>query len=130
DVTLSPGLLLWITGGTGWLKSVPPRRYGEVCLLAVILLAVGLKAFGGNTGSPDTLPLLLYAPMPLLLWAAVRFGPRGAASALSFIACLSIWSAVHGRGPFTAQSLAENVLTLQLFLIVVAAPHPLLACLI
>src|SRR5215813_2617833 len=129
-LTLSPVLLIWITGGIGWLKSVPPRRYGEVCLLAVILLAVGLKAFGGDTGSPDNLPLLLYAPMPLLLWAAVRFGPRGAASALSFIACLSIWSAVHGRGPFTAQSLAENVLALQLFLIVMAVPLLVLAILI
>jgi PAS domain S-box-containing protein len=129
-LTLSPALLIWITGGIGWLKSVSPRRYGEACLLAVALLAVGLKAFGGDTGSPDSLPLLLYAPMPLLLWAAVRFGPRGAASALSFIACLSIWNAVHGRGPFTTQSPAENVLALQLFLVVAAVPLLVLAILI
>jgi PAS domain S-box-containing protein len=129
-LTLSPALLIWITGGIGWLKSVSPRCYGEACLLSVVLLAVGLKAFGRDTGSPDTLPLLLYAPMPLLLWAAVRFGLRGAASALSFIACLLIWNAVHGRGPFTAQSPAENVLALQLFLIVVAVPLLVLAILI
>ena len=97
-LTLSPALLIWITGGIGWLKLVSPRRYGEVCLLSIALLVVGLEAFGGEPGGPDNLPLLLYAPIPLLLWAAVRFGPRGAASALSFIACLSIWNAVHGRG--------------------------------
>lgn len=129
-LTLSPALLIWITGGVGWLKSASPRRYGEACLLSVVLLAVGLRAFGGDTGSPDNLALVLYAPMPLLLWAAVRFGPRGATTALSFIACLLIWNAVHGRGPFTEQSLAENVLDLQLFLIVVAVPLLVLAILI
>lgn len=41
-LTLSPALLLWVTGGVGWLKSVAPRRYGEACLLSVALLAVGL----------------------------------------------------------------------------------------
>jgi PAS domain S-box-containing protein len=129
-LTLSPALLSWITGGIGWLKSVSPRRYGEVCLLSMALLAVGLRAFGGESGGPDDLPLLPYAPIPLLLWAAVRFGPRGAASALSFIACISIWNAVHGRGPFTGQSPAENVLTLQLFLIGAAVSLLVLAVLI
>src|SRR5262245_51189478 len=76
-LTLSPALLIWITGGIGWLKSVSPRRYAEVCLLSLALLAVGLKAFGGEPGGPDNLPLSLYAPIPLLLWAAVRFGPCG-----------------------------------------------------
>jgi hypothetical protein len=54
----------------------------------------------------------------------------GAVSALSCIACLSIWYAVHGRGPFTEQSPDENVLTLQLFLIGVAACLLALALLI
>ena len=44
-LTLSPALLIWITGGIGWLKSVSPRRYGEVCLLSIALLVVGLEAF-------------------------------------------------------------------------------------
>jgi PAS domain S-box-containing protein len=129
-LTLSPALLIWITGGIGWLKSLSPRRWGEACLLSVSLLAIGLSAFGGDTGSPDNLTLLLYAPMPFLLWAAVRFGPRGAATTLTFIACLSIWNAVHGRGPFTEQSPAENVLDLQLFLVVVSVPLLVLAFLI
>jgi PAS domain S-box-containing protein len=129
-LTLSAALLSWITGGTGWLKSVSPRRYGEVCLLSIALLAAGLIAFGGESGGPDNLPLLPYALIPLLLWAAVRFGPRGAASALSFIAFVSIWNAVHGRGPFTEQSPAENVLTLQLFLIGLAVSLLVLAVLI
>jgi PAS domain S-box-containing protein len=129
-LTLSPALLIWITGGLGWLKAASPGRYGEGCLLAAVLVAVGLTTFGGNIGSPENLPLLLYAPMPLLLWAAIRFGPRGAATALSFIAGLAIWNAVQGRGPFTAQSPAENVLALQLFLIMVAVPLLVLAILI
>jgi PAS domain S-box-containing protein len=129
-LTLSPALLIWIRGGIGWLKSVAPWRYGEACLLSIALLVVGIEVLGGEPGGPDNLPLFLSAPIPLLLWAAVRFGPCGAASALSFIACLSIWNAVHGRGPFTEQSPAENVLTLQFFLIGVAVSLLVLAILL
>jgi two-component system sensor histidine kinase UhpB len=43
------------------------------------------------------------------------------------MALLAIWNAIHGRGPFTAMSQAENVLSLQIFLIVMTVPLLLLA---
>jgi PAS domain S-box-containing protein len=73
---------------------------------------------------------LVYLPLPFLLWAAVRFGSLGVNTSLMIVAFLSISGTVDGRGPFSLASPAENVLSLQLFLLVSSLPLMLLAALI
>jgi PAS domain-containing protein len=46
------------------------------------------------------------------------------------VAFLSIWGAVHGRGPFTGSTALDNVLSLQLFLLFAATPFMVLAALV
>ena len=46
------------------------------------------------------------------------------------VAFLSIWGAVHGRGPFTGSTPLDNVLSLQLFLLFAATPFMVLAALV
>ena len=43
------------------------------------LLAVGIPVFGWKSAGPGDFPALLLAPLPLLLWAAVRLGSGGLA---------------------------------------------------
>jgi len=64
----------------------------------------------------------MYAPLPLLLWATVRFGSGGLSLSLLSIALVSTWNAMQGRGPFIAPSMAENVQSLQVMLCMVATP--------
>lgn len=109
------------------LRSLAGGRLLEASLLAFGLLAVGLVAFGGYVKLPSTLPALLYAILPLLLWTAVRFGLGGTSLALSGLTLLSIVYAIHGRGPFTALSTTQNLLSLQLFFIAIAVPLLVLA---
>ncbi len=108
------------------LRSPSRWRYLEAGALGLGLLAVGGLVFAGPWSAE---PALTYASLPLLLWAAVRFGPSGTALALLVTAWLSTWSAVSGHGPFAAQSPADNVLSLQLFLVVMAVPLLFLAAL-
>lgn len=75
-------------------------------------------------------PLFLYAPLPFLVAAAVRLRPLGAAAALSLVAFVSMLSAVEGRGLFSGNSASENVLSMQLFLLLVSVPLLSLAILI
>src|SRR5262249_24181299 len=75
-------------------------------------------------------PPLQYARLPLLLWAAARFGPGGTAGALLLIAWLATWNAVRGRGPYAAGPPADAVLSLQLLLLAMAAPLLFLAALL
>src|SRR5262249_5139920 len=65
---------------------------------------------------------LLFAPLPLLLWAAVRFELAGVSWALLVLAFQSTWSAVQGHGPFAGLAPADSVLQLQLFLLAISLP--------
>ena len=102
------------------LRLAPISRYLEAIVLATGLVLVGLKVFGGQQVGPQTVPALLYAPIPLLLWAAVRFGAGGSALAVLFVVVLSTWNAVHGRGPFHSQSAYENALSIQLLFLMIS----------
>jgi two-component system, LuxR family, sensor kinase FixL len=104
-----------------------PGRIVEACFLAVGILAVGYLAFDRLPAGPDTSPALLYAPIPLLIWAALRFGLGGISASMLVITILAIWGTMQGRGPFLTQTPSENALALQLFLLVAATPLMLLA---
>ncbi len=109
---------------------VTPARLIEGVLLGASLLIIGVFAFDNRPAGPDTSPALLYAPIPLLIWAALRFGLGGASASMLVITFLAIWGTMHGRGPFLMQSPAENALGLQLFLLVTAIPLLFLAVLL
>jgi PAS domain S-box-containing protein len=99
-------------------RAIPPRRAIEAAWLAVGLALVCLFVFEQPTGGLTSMPALLFAPLPFLFWASVRFGPAGVSSSLLVFALVSVWGAIHGRGPFDERSIADNVFSLQLFLII------------
>ena len=105
-------------------------RVVEAALLFLGILAVGWLAFDDSTAGPDTSPALLYAPIPLLIWAALRFGLGGMSASVLLITILAVWGTMQGRGPFLAQAPAENALTLQLFILMAATPLLLLSVVI
>jgi len=102
-------------------------RIVEAVLLVVGILAVGWLAFDGSSAGPDTSPALLYAPIPLLIWAALRFGLGGMSASVLLITIMAIWGTMQGRGPFLEQAPAENALALQLFVLMAATPLLLLS---
>ncbi len=113
---VTPLLLAWLA------NSAFPRRvrWWEVTLCYALLLVATYSVFIGNTtalfsGKPFTFVLI-----PFLVWPALRFGQRGAATAACLIACISVWGTIHGSGPFHLDSLNESLLVLELFLSVVA----------
>jgi two-component system sensor histidine kinase UhpB len=129
-LTVTPLVLGAVAGGSAALRGVPARRYAEFGLLVAGLLAVGIAVFGAAPAGPESSPALLYAPLPLLGWAAVRFGPGGLCFALLVVAFLSLSGAMAGRGPFSSPSPVENTLALQLFLLTSVIPLLLLAALL
>ena len=130
SLTLVPLILSWRRAELSLLKSASWKRYFEAGLLAAGLLIVGLVSFSPRTAGPDTRPALLYLPLPLLLWAAIRFGPRASSMALLVVSIFEIWVAINGFGPFAAQSAEMNALSVQLFLILASMPLLFLTALI
>jgi PAS domain S-box-containing protein len=126
-IVLVPVILIGVQQPfTKWLQGAP-RRTLEACFLAAGILAVGILAFDRSPAGPDTSPALLYAPIPLLIWAALRFGLGGMSASMLAITIMAIWGTMQGRGPFLTQTPAENALALQLFLLMAATPLMLLA---
>ncbi len=124
---LVPGIVTLGETDLDSLRSVSRRRVLEASLLMGGLLLVCTLVFARPPLALHESPALLYAPLPFLLWAAVRFGPGGASACLLVFAILSVWGAIHGRGPFVGDSIGDNVLSLQLFLIVTYIPLMALA---
>jgi signal transduction histidine kinase len=63
---------------------------------------------------------LVYIVFPPLIWAALRFGQRGATLAIGVAAGVTIVNATHFQGVFVSQSLSHSVHEIQLFIIVSA----------
>jgi signal transduction histidine kinase len=104
------------------------RRKVEASVLGVALVAVCTLAFEASAGTVASgfLPTVLYSPLPLILWAAVRFGARGASSAILIVAVVLIWRALQGPSLFIGADPETNVLALQVFLIGLSIPTLLL----
>jgi PAS domain S-box-containing protein len=128
-LTITP-LVLHSANGLLAGRLMSRRRWAELGLITIGLLAVSVPVFVLEASGPGSFPALLFAPLPFLLWAAVRLGPGALSFSLLVVALLSLASAFAGRGPFTSQSPAQNVLSLQVFLLAISAPLMLVAGLV
>jgi len=126
-IVLVPAILLGANQLFARRIKAVPWRILEACVLAAGTVAVGYVAFNRLPAGPDTSPALLYAPVPLLIWTALRFGLGGVSASMLVVTVMAIWGTMHGHGPFLTQTPAENALALQLFLLVAATPAVLLA---
>jgi signal transduction histidine kinase len=127
ELTIVPTIVLFGLNGLSWIRKASPSQYVEAGFLAVGTVLIGIFAFGGGGGWRGNTPALIFIPLPLLLWAAVRFGSGGMHASLLTIAVISIWNAMHGHDPFTTGTRVESVLTLQIFLCTIAVPLMLLS---
>jgi signal transduction histidine kinase len=122
-----PFIMTWAEGGFAALRSASPRRAAEAVLLFLCLLAVVFAIFDRHQAGSTAFHALLNAPLPFLLWAAVRFGPRGTSTAVVLLVALAVWGATQGDGPFVGSSVEENARSVQFFLIAMVVPVLLLA---
>jgi PAS domain S-box-containing protein len=128
-LTLLPLVLVLFTRARSWIGRVSPTRALEAAVLGVGLVGVGLHIFAAPYEAA-LIPSALYLPLPLLLWAALRFGPAGTIVALSLLTGLTVAGAISGRGPFVALTPAQNLLQLQHFLVAMCVPLLLLSAIV
>ncbi len=116
------GSLLLTWTATPRFRESPGRA---VEALALVVLLVGL------TTALFSFPFnYAYAVFPLVCWAALRFGPRGAATATTLVTSLTVWYTLHGRGPFVAATPTENLALLQTFVALLAVTALVLAAVV
>ncbi len=123
-IVLAPPLLTFL----GW-RSVP-RPLGPPIAEFLILLT-GLTAserLVNTLATPVTISPLLFAPLPFLLWAAVRFGQAGLGIVLCFTTLFRYFAGAHpGQGLATPP---DAIVATQLTLIAMSLPLVVLSALL
>ena len=116
-LVVAPVVLLW--------SADPKVRWNrgqalEALALLVALVFVGLAVFDGLVASAVRHYPLEFLCVPLLVWAAVRFGRREAATAIVVLSAIAITGTLRGFGPFARGTQNESLLLLQAFMGVTA----------
>ena len=112
---VAPALLTWASTGIGDLRR---RDLAEAAVVLVLLVV--LAELPPQRDVP-------YVVFPALLWAALRFGPRGAATAVLIVCSITVWNTSQDDGPFVRDSLTDSLLATQLFVATAAVTSLLLA---
>jgi len=114
-LVFAPLLLVW-AARRSW--RMPRIQLAEAALLLSLLIVLI------EVPSQRDVPYIVF---PILIWAALRFGPTGAATTLAIVSSLTVWNTAHGSGPFVRTSLTHSLLATQLFVAVAALTSLVLA---
>ncbi|MHB1034668.1 MAG: MASE1 domain-containing protein [Pirellulales bacterium] len=129
NLLVTPLVLSWVwllrTGVGGW----SPARVIEGTALFLPLAMVNYFAFGYLSEPGQVSMLYTDLTFPFLLWAALRFGVCGVASASALVAGIAVGFATVGNAAAVSlpHSSLDAVITLQLYLATMATPSLVLA---
>jgi diguanylate cyclase (GGDEF)-like protein len=124
---VAPLVMLWSAGP--WVRW-RPRKYYEAAVLLITIVLVGWIVFAGLL--PDEVKgyPLEFVCVPVLLWAAFRFGRREVATAVVILSGIAVWGTLRGNGPFVRDTRNASILLLQAFMSVTAVMSVALAALV
>jgi signal transduction histidine kinase len=120
DLLVAPVLLVWASRPR---TRVDPKRRLEAVALGIGVIVASVLIFGGPAGPPTATGKFAQAYMffPLLIWAALRFGQRGAVSTAFIVSVIAISGTTMGHGPFVRPALYQSLIALQTFMGIAAA---------
>jgi signal transduction histidine kinase len=88
----------------------------EVLGLAAALALSNVIVFGGFSKRGPAAIEQAYLVYPALIWAALRFGQRGAALAACLTTAIAVWATASGLGPFAKPALSQSLISLHTFM--------------
>jgi PAS domain S-box-containing protein len=115
-----------------WAQSAEPtrdrRRLVEVLLLCAGTVLAGEIALGGLFEMPFLAGVMYpYLLFPFVIWAALRFGTRGASLMTLTVAVAAVGHTIAGASPFSGPSLTKTLFEVALYLVAVAVTGSVLA---
>src|SRR5260221_250445 len=125
-----PVILLIASRGRFWIGNLISRKSLEAAGLGGLLLATGYLIFGSGYANPIWAPATFLISLPLLLWAAIRFGSAGNSVAIAAVVCVSFWRAFRRDGPLAEDASIVKVESMQLVWILLTVPLIALAAMI
>jgi signal transduction histidine kinase len=123
-LVVAPLLLTWLT--PPW-KTAAISRYLEGFTVFIVLSSLTWIVFSNTPPSGIFHMALLYVIFPVMIWIALRFGTRGAATGLFLVSGIAIWGTIRELGPFSHQPINDSLVLLQTFTGVVSLTSLILA---
>ena len=114
-LVVAPVILTWATAGV---RGIHRRELAEGAVALVLLVALA------ELPPQRDVPYIVF---PVLLWSALRFGPRGASAAVLVVCSITVWNTAQNDGPFVRESLTDSLLATQLFIAISALTSLVLA---
>src|SRR2546430_407593 len=112
DLVVAPAVLFWaLRPRVHWTR----RQTLEAAALLSCIVVIGIAVFDGLFPWRSRHYPLEFLCVPLLLWAAFRFEPREAATAVLVMASVAIAGTLAGFGPFARPTYGESLLLVQAF---------------
>ena len=127
SLVVAPVVLLW---AENWRIQWTRRQAAEATALLACLLLVGMLVFGGQFLNASKNYPLEFLCIPVLLWAAFRFGARETATAILLLSVIAIRGTLRGFGPFARETQNESLLLLQAFIAVIAVTKLIVAAVV
>jgi signal transduction histidine kinase len=122
-LVVAPLLLVWLSAMP---LRVEVRRLAEVGVSAAALVCIDIYIFGSSSLGGTVSLEQTYLVFPPLIFAALRFGQRGAVTAAFLTTLIAVWGTVSGNGPFARPVLNQGLFSLQTFMAVATATFLLL----
>jgi signal transduction histidine kinase len=116
-LVVTPAIVLWVSDHTTKWSRFQLLEIGVSFSLLCLVTWFVFQSSHAMTGS--TYPLA-FLTLSLLIWVAVRFGPRETVTAIVLCVGIAIWGTLRGSGPFVRGSPNESLLLLQAFIAVIA----------
>ena len=117
DLTIVPTIVIFGVKGLSWFRRANASAYYEAALLMTGTVVVSFLVFGRESAISGFWAFI-YTPLPLLIWALLRFGSGGVSASMLAVALISAWNTMHGRGLLGFQSMVYAVLSLHFLLTV------------
>ncbi len=126
SLTLVPLIVIGCQAGSRRLREATLAESVETGALLVCICLVSILAFQ-RSHSPEASAVLMYAPLPFLMWAAIRLGVGAVSLCVAIVAMFAIFGVLGNRGPFIASAPADAAMAVQSFLIIAESSLMLLA---
>ena len=123
-LVVAPLLLSWISHPS---IQASKRSYLEGGILLILLALITWFVFSSLPPSDVFHQALIYVIFPFVIWAALRFGQRGATIGIALVSGIAIWGTTQGMGPFSLESKNDSLVLLQTFTAVVSLTALILA---